>query len=223
MPPQTWKDGKWQKVQTVRQELDNIYGANAPAAADSALYETLLKYWDDFSSKQHISYALAYGTALGYARHPQACFIPFDGDADVFVGSGAIAILDRLASSPEVPEVQYTSKGLNESLDIQIVMHPDWKKPHGDLHRSRYDCKGNRVLQHVDHCAFSGPLARIISKTPQSVPGSSGVDLPAVENCLCGGLATKCFSHSELHGFLRDKYGKNYLMPPQTWKDGRWH
>lgn len=67
-----------------------------PAPPDCALYPPLqtpalrstlvrmLRHWKEAMERADVDYAIAYGTALGYARH-NGSYIPWDDDTDVLV------------------------------------------------------------------------------------------------------------------------------------------
>jgi hypothetical protein len=63
-------------------ELKHFYGPNVEENKHKNHFVTMLSWWHAFSSKHNIDYAIAYGSALGWHRHPHLCFIPWDGDMD---------------------------------------------------------------------------------------------------------------------------------------------
>jgi len=150
-------------------ELELWYGLGATENPHHAKFEKLLVWLHSLASKDHMKYALAFGTSLGFKRHPHLCFIPDDTDVDVFVQGDAAKILKALAANMSETNVMFAGKTARKggikswSSEPQLVLYPDFNKPQ-DVggHRKRWNCQDEEVHRQVDGCSFRGPLASLM-------------------------------------------------------------
>lgn len=145
-------------------ELERFYGKGAQPNSVRGAFANLLMWWSNFAATHDIRYALASGSALGQLRHPNLCFTPYDQDLDTRIGWDGNEKLMQFADSPSMPNVRYTSQGLDKSLDdYQIVVYPYNDRPINDEDRPRWDCDGQPVDKYEGTCSFNYVLARAVS------------------------------------------------------------
>ena len=113
---------------------DIVYGGErTPYFLWTDMYSKKLDFFHRLADRHDLQYSIASGTLLGHVRHEKfgchTCFIPYDGDADIWVSRRTVAKLLKLAQNPHVKHVVF-SRNLTTALDpnyhsVQtLVMYP---------------------------------------------------------------------------------------------------
>eukprot|EP00928_Gymnodinium_smaydae_P008897 TRINITY_DN1327_c0_g3_i1.p1 TRINITY_DN1327_c0_g3~~TRINITY_DN1327_c0_g3_i1.p1 ORF type:complete len:630 (-),score=46.19 TRINITY_DN1327_c0_g3_i1:30-1919(-) len=150
------------------EELERWYGRDATENKHHTEFKKLLLWFHSLASKHNIKYALAFGTSLGFKRHPHLCFIPGDHDVDVFVQGDAAKTLKALAANKSETNIMFVGKTARkggvktQSSEPQLLLHPEFNKPQDGEHRKRWNCHDEEVSHRVDKCSFRGPLASLV-------------------------------------------------------------
>mmetsp|Transcript_726 Transcript_726/g.1373 ORF Transcript_726/g.1373 Transcript_726/m.1373 type:complete len:427 (-) Transcript_726:28-1308(-) len=147
----------------IRQELEQWYGPGVPVNPQQHDLSRGLEWWSRFADKHGIDYALGFGTAIGQMRHPSACLIPYDQDADLFIGAQGASVLAHLAENSTERHVSYIAGPTRKTwMEYpRILLNPLHQRE-----RQMYNCKGVRVQHLEDSCSFDGPIARIVLASP---------------------------------------------------------
>ena len=140
---------------------DIVYGKRTPYFPFTEAFAKKLDWFDRLADRRGLQYSLAYGTLLGQVRHEKfgchTCFVPYDGDADIWVSRHTVAKLLKLAENPHVKHVVF-SRNLTKDFDPTrysaqtLVMYPlhlvnpmSKKYDHG-RHAPRWTCTGFKTL-----------------------------------------------------------------------------
>jgi hypothetical protein len=144
-------------------ETDKFYPSYKISVKKRDQFKKLLKYADDFFTKNDINYSLIYGSLLGYSRNKK--IIPYDEDADCIIGSESVNKLIKLAENEEIKDVIFNDeikiyKPNFKSDKIDLILNKSLLTNNG--FGERYNCKGEKGSSSI--CAFKGLFGRFILK-----------------------------------------------------------
>ena len=130
------------------------------------IFNKMLNWFENFSTKYQINYSIAYGTLLGQIRTQD--YIPYDMDVDIFIGKDDVYRLFELYNKSKengIDHIMVNSK-LKENNKIvsqdkiTVLLTSEHENMIEDKYRQRWNCKGNQL--EMDRCSFNGPVARVI-------------------------------------------------------------
>ena len=205
-------------------------------------FDTMLQWFEDFSTNYHVNYSLAYGTLLGYIRNKN--YIPYDGDADLFIGKHDAYQIIKLIDNETIfynSEIREIDKN-----KIYLIINKDHNEKINN--RKRFNCKGQNVKSQIDPCSFNGLFGRIIYKgawidlfvysnksekneyTDECInlgcvytSTDLGTPLPKTQRVKMNNIYTRVFNSDEfIHNFLVSWYGDNYIIPNHQCTNGQW-
>ena len=130
---------------------DNIYGTGCPPNPYRPTLRYLFNSWITLSRLHNINSFLCAGSLIGLVRNGD--IIPYDRDIDVCMSHKEFYKVQKL-SSPK--PFNYQDGRVHVAIQDDFFTK-DMEK------RTRVDCRGRRVTEKTDPCAFTAPGARLIA------------------------------------------------------------